>query len=147
MVIFFCVANGLLGEAVDAVHHDECFLIPSPNAYLVCKLASTVSKWIRSNRSEAMKFEEKLLASFDNCISTSENTSQKVARERMWTSYYLLRTSDDYISDRKAFLVKTGTDELSAIFYQYVGDSGLYFQAIDCFEILLGKVVQKDQKH
>ena len=122
MVIFFCVANGLLGEAVDAVLHDECFLIPSPNAYLVCKLASTVSKWIRNNRSEAMKFEEKLLASFDNCISPSENTSQKVARERMWTSYYLLRTSDDYISDWKAFLVKTGTDELSAIFYQYVGD-------------------------
>ena len=68
-----------------------------------------------------MKFEEKLLASFDNCIS-SENTSQKVARERMWTSYYLLCTSDDYISDWKAFLVKTGTDELSAIFYQYIGD-------------------------
>ena len=40
----------------------------------------------------------------------------------MWTSYYLLCTSDDYISDWKALLLKTGTDELSAIFYQYVGD-------------------------
>ena len=93
---------------MDAVLHDDCFLIPSPNAYLVYKLADTVSKWIKNNRSEAMEFQEKLLTSFDKCMPP-QNMSQKVTRERIWTSYHLLCTSDDYISDCKGLLLKTGS--------------------------------------
>ena len=55
-------------------------------------------------------------------MSTQSNVSQKVMRERIWTAYHLLRTSDDYTSDWKDFIQKTGIVELSAIFYQYVGD-------------------------
>ena len=106
---------------MDAILHDDCFLIPSPNAYLVCKLANTVSKWIKNNRSEAMEFQEKLITSFDKCMPP-QNMSQKVTREQIWTSIHLLHTSDDYISNWKGFLLKTGTVELSAIFYQYIGN-------------------------
>ena len=66
-------------------------------------------------------FEGNLVASLDNCIPT-ENLSHKVTRERIWSNYHVLHTSDDYISDWETFLQKAGATEFSPIFYQYVGD-------------------------
>ena len=120
-ILIHPTGNCILVEAVDAVLNDESFSIPSPNTHLVCKLAEILSKWIKSNQIEVKIFEDNLVASLDNCIPT-ENLSHKVTRERIWSNYHVLRTSDDYISDWETFLQKAGATEFSPIFYQYVGD-------------------------
>ena len=114
------IENGLFAKGVNALLDDDSFRIPSSPASHVRKTAECVSKWIPNHQDEVSSFEKKLTASLSSCMQVRQS-SQKIRRERMWSLYHSLRTSDAYLAEWRTFLQKSGNSEVSPIFYQYIG--------------------------
>ena len=66
-------------------------------------------------------FKNKLLSSLKECIDKARSTTGKLHRDRIWSGYHFLRTSDNYVCDCECILLKAGVSEISAICYQYIG--------------------------
>ena len=90
----------------------------------------------KNNRIEATKFEEKLITSFESCMSTQNNESQKVTRDRIWIAYHLNCWAPQMITLETFFAEDwhglTVCNILSICW-------GSYFQANDCLKISLDK--------
>ena len=107
-------------EGVRAVLADNTFSLPSGPASCAHKIAESISMWIPDHLEGATTFEKKLTASLTTCLQV-RHSSQKVRRERMWSAYHELRTSDQYTSEWNTFLQQSGNSDQSPIFCQYVG--------------------------
>ena len=121
---YLCVCllseNSLLVKGVYAVLADDSFKLTSCRATRVLKTAKCLANWIPNHHDEVAFFEKKLTASLSGCMQGT--LSSKKGRERMWSLYHSLRTSDDYTGEWCTFLQRSGATEMSSIFYQYVGD-------------------------
>ena len=123
-LIYVCVCllseNSLLVKGVYAVLTDDSFKLPFCRASSVLKTAKHLANWIPNHHDEVSFFEKNLIASLSGCMQGT--LSAKKGRERMWSLYHSLRTSDDYVGEWCTFLQRSGASEMSSIFYQYVGD-------------------------
>lgn len=99
---------------------DDSFSLGSKPAITAHKIATDLSVWLTNYPAKASAFETKLVTVLCTCMQ-SRARSQKVRRERMWTAYHQLRSSDPYATDWKAFLYESIKAEMSPIFCQYVG--------------------------
>ena len=107
-------------EGVHAVLADNTFSLPSGPASCARKIAESISMWIPDHLEGTTTFEKKLTASLTTCLQV-RHSSQKVRRERMWSAYHELRTSDQDTSEWNTFLQQSGNSDQSPIFCQYVG--------------------------
>ncbi len=112
--------TGLLVEGVSALLADGSFKLRSTPAMHALKAGEFVFKSIQEHPAEAASFEERLKTSLSSCLQ-SRSSSQRVRREKMWSSYHTLRTSEHYLTEWRLFLQKCGISEVSPIFCQYVG--------------------------
>ncbi len=101
---------------------DDAFTLSSGPAKSAYSTATGVSKWIKDNPEDARAFEEQLITSMKTKCLKFGHSSLKVRREKMWSEYHTLRTSDAYGGKWRAFLLKSGVTETSSMFCQYVGD-------------------------
>ena len=86
------------------------------------KTAEQLLAWIPGHEEDVTKFEKNLVTSLCTCMQTRAK-SQKIPRERMWTSYHALRTSITYHSDWQTFLASSiSVSKMSPIFCQYIGN-------------------------
>ena len=108
-------------KGVKALLADGSFTLPSSPATRARKVGECVFKRIQENLSEAAEFEHKLQTLLNTCLQ-SQSSSQRVKRERMWSLYHILRTSDSYHTEWQVFQIRCGISEESAIFFQYIGD-------------------------
>ena len=103
---------------------DEAFTLPSAPARNAHHTATRVAEWIKGHPQESRDFEQQLTTTMrSKCLGFTQS-SLKVRRERMWSAYHSLRTSDTYDSAWKVFLHKSGVTDASGtrMFTQYVGD-------------------------
>ena len=112
--------HGLLLKGVNAMLEDDSFSLRSKPAIAAHKIATDLSAWLIKYPTKASEFETKLVAILCTCMQ-SRARSQKARRERMWTTYHKVRSSDTYVADWKAFLQESIKVEMSPIFCQYVG--------------------------
>lgn len=100
---------------------DDTFSLPSGPAACARKVAVCTSTWISDHIAATNTFQKKLIETLKKCMQV-QCSSQKMRRERMWSTYHELRTSKQYVSDWKTFLQQAGNPEPSPIFWQYVGN-------------------------
>ena len=102
-----------------SVRTDESFQIPSPSATAAVETAKKMSDYLCNdvNRDMVREYCENLYDMLAGCLSGKYKRSQ-YQREKMWTKYHELRTSDGWINFTSA---AAGTSA-SPIFYQYVGN-------------------------
>lgn len=114
--------TGLLLKGVQALLEDKSFSLKTDPAMLAHNTAQQLLDWIPGHEQEVAKFEKKLVTSLCTCMQVRAK-SQKVRREKMWTSYHALRTSTGYRSDWQTFLASSiSVSKVSPIFCQYVGN-------------------------
>ncbi len=101
---------------------DDAFTLSSGPGKSAYSTATGVSKWIKDNPEDARAFEEQLITSMKTKCLKFGQSSLKVRREKMWSEFHTLRTSDAYGGKWRAFLLKSGVTETSSMFCQYVGD-------------------------
>ncbi len=110
--------TGLLVEGVSALLADGSFKLLSTPAMRALKAGECVFKSIQEH--PGIRFEERLKTSLTSCLQ-SQSSSQRVRREKMWSSYHTLCTSERYLTEWRLFLQKCGISEVSPMFCQYVG--------------------------
>ena len=98
---------------------DGSFKVQSSPASSARKIADSICKWIPDHLDEAARFEAKLSTTLTYAFRAQR--SHKARRERMWSSYHSLRTSDNYLEDWRTFLYDSISAEMSPLFCQYVG--------------------------
>ena len=113
--------TGLLLKGVRALLEDKSFSLKTDPAMLAHNTAEQLLVWIPGHEEEVAKFEKKLVTSLCTCMQTRAK-SQKVRREKMWTSYHTLRTSTGYRSDWQTLASSISVSKVSPIFCQYVGN-------------------------
>ena len=119
-LLILVAVRGLLLKGVNAMLEDDSFSLRSNLAIAAHKIATDLSVWLTKHPAKASEFETKLVAELCSCMQ-SRARSQKVRRERMWTAYHQLRSSDTYVTDWQAFLYESIKADMSPIFCQYVG--------------------------
>lgn len=112
----------LLQNAVSALLEDDAFTLPSGPARSAYSTATRVAKWIKDHPQAARTFEQQLTTSMQTKCLKFRQSSMKIKREKMWSAYHMLCTSDAYVNQWKAFLFECGVAETSSMFCQYVGD-------------------------
>lgn len=110
--------KGVLFDGLRALLSDESFKISTSTASSTRATAEALSSWIPQHLEESTTFEKKITDMLQTCLQSSG--SQKMQREKMWASYHLLRTSDDYIAEWCTFLQSSGHD-MSPMMCQYLG--------------------------
>ena len=105
---------------MSALLADSTFSIPTAPASSARSTAKICWKWIQCHHEEVAKFQSTLITSFMQCFNNS-HPSHKLRREKMWSTYHGLRSSNHYISLWGTFLGKAGISEVSPIFVQFVG--------------------------
>eukprot|EP00731_Ephydatia_muelleri_P023298 Em0015g881a len=125
-----CVSDGYLLKSVKALLDDKAFLMPSASATSALKMAQDLMKWMPSNDVKVKAFQNDIVELLRGCIKpikllTSSKKTCTRRRVKMWSSYHVVRTSQDYVDKWMAFLRDSSTlpaTQLCPVFFQYVGN-------------------------
>ena len=104
--------------------------MPSASATSALKMAQDLMKWMPSNDVKVKAFHNDIVELLRGCIKpikllTSSKKTCTRRRVKMWSSYHVVRTSQDYVDKWMAFLRDSSTlpaTQLCPVFFQYVGN-------------------------
>ena len=104
--------------------------MPSASATSALKMAQDLMKWMPSNDVNVKAFHNDIVELLRGCIKpikllTSSKKTCTRRRVKMWSSYHVVRTSQDYVDKWMAFLRDSSTlpaTQLCPVFFQYVGN-------------------------
>ena len=114
----------LLHKGVVAVINNDLFHLQTTTATSTLKVASDFKMWMEesNNHAQVEVFAAEVTASLKRCLPSPQSSNQRIAREKLWTAYHQLRTSEKYIALWRQFLQGSVGVSSCAIFYQHVGD-------------------------
>ena len=112
----------LLHKGVEFVLNNDQFHLQTTNATSTLKVASDLKMWMEesNNQAQVKVFAAEITASLKRCLPCPQSSNQRLAREKLWTAYHQLRTSEKYIALWKQFLQRAVGVSSCAIFYQHV---------------------------
>lgn len=109
----------LLRNAVTMVVTDEGFSLPTLPAMNARTCAHQLLQWISSDRMASSTAAKSIVDSLERCFH--ESKSLHVVREKLWSNYYKLRSSDQF-RDAWTEMMKNIDYAACPIFYQFVTD-------------------------
>ena len=110
----------MLRAAIESIFDDNSFKLPSPHARAALETASQLVTWLKDDehQQEFVKFSQELTSSLQTCFE-SQAASMKTRREKMWGTYYCLRTSANFKARWTTFLGKFTSMKPNPAFYQF----------------------------
>ena len=120
-VLFFSLgSSSLLLKCVHALLQGDSFKISTPAAKTTLKIAENLAVWVPANLTRVEVFQREILNCFRNCFQSTAKTP-KARREKMWTTYHTVRTSNSY-REIWASLLKQISAQSAPILCQYLGN-------------------------
>ena len=114
----------ILHTALSFVLKDEGFALPTGPAKVAQETAEKILEWSSENKDGFKYFSESLVAALSTCFEDEIMLGRfSKQRERMWSKYHLLRSSESFESTWTTFLESVSCQEAGPIFYQFVTDS------------------------
>ena len=95
-------------RAIKDVQENRMFTFETMPAQLALRTATTVMEWI-SHHSQT--FASRIQHLLGKCFSLKDSSTSKV-RRTVWSKYHSMRTSRNYLSEWKVFLLSTGCDTI-----------------------------------
>ena len=120
------LAFKLLEKGLNKLLQDKGFYIKSERAQKALTCAKRTLDWIKAqhNNQLAVIFAKNLVSLLQGCVvlPTSTTTSDEFHkhREKMWESYYRLRSSESFLSMWATFLRSNIGVESDPIFFQFI---------------------------
>lgn len=119
-----------MGSAIQNIIDDPGYNVKSPAATIAKETACNIQKWSIENSESMQKFSKELVTSLEKVFVETVGTSRSVIkRDKLWRSYFLLRSSEEFIKNWTTFLESAiPSSSPSALFYQHVTD--IVFKAL-----------------
>ena len=92
----------LFAKSVNALLDDKAFLMPSASATSALNMGQDLMKWMPSNDVKVKAFQNDIVELLRGCIKpiallTSSKKTCTRRRAKMWSSYHVVQTSQDYV--------------------------------------------------
>ena len=96
----------LLHKGVESVINNDLFHLQTTTATSTLKVASDLKMWMEesNNQAQVEVFAAEVTVSLKRCIPCPQSSNQRLAREKLWTAYHQLRTSEKYTDLWRQFL-------------------------------------------
>ena len=111
-------------EALRCLLEDEGFQLPTTPAISALKTAKDLHRWATTGDNAGLHvFTTKLVATLKKCIDISSvQACQQARREKMWSKYHEVRTSETFRSMWHEFLGTAIQSQSIPLFWQYISD-------------------------
>ena len=103
---------------------DSDFKVNSVVAVTALETANKMKSWASrdENKDEVQQFSQKLVTELEKLfVGTVTTSSSVIKRDKLWKSYFLLRSSEQFVELWHSFL-ELAAQPKSALFYQHITD-------------------------